>query len=245
MLKIDNFENLSEVELAIYRFILNNDDKISLMRVRDVANGSHTSATSVMRFIKKIGFDSFPEFKLHLKNTALEQASSENGLDSYFDILNKKNFKKDLDDQVERCADLVMNAGTTVFMGLGASGAIGDYASRKMANLGLNSFASTDRSYPIQSRLSKDKVNVIFVLSVSGNTVEMLDVVNSFASDSNTKIVVITSNAQSRVAQKADYLLDYISNDERTHIYHDLSSQIPCVFILELIIKRIRQKQTL
>lgn len=244
MLNIDNFENLSEVELAIYRFIMQNDDKISFMRVRDIANGSHTSPTSVMRFIKKIGFDSFPEFKLYLKKVATEQTTTDN-LDSYFDILNKKNFKKDLDEQVEHCAELVMNAGATVFMGLGASGAIGSYASRKLANLGLNSFSLMDRSYPIQSRLTREKQNIIFVLSVSGNTVEMLDVVNSFVNDPNTKIIVITSNPQGRVAKKADYVLDYISNDERTHIYLDLSSQIPCVFILELIINRIRQKQTL
>lgn len=243
MFKGLDFTDLSEVELAIYHFILANDDKIGFMRVRDIADGSHTSATSVMRFIRKCGYESFPEFKLAVKSVGNKQSSIENGLDDYFDILNRKNFKNDLEMKIDYCADLILEAGTSIFMGLGASGAIGSYASRKIANLGFNSFSLTDRTYPFKTRLNQVRQNVIFVLSVSGNTVEMLDVVNQMKSDDQTKVVVITSDPASPLAQKADYYVDYISHSDRAHVYHDLSSQIPCVFILELIINRVRLKQ--
>lgn len=245
MFKIDDFSELSEVERAIYHFILENDDKIGFMRVRDIATGSHTSPTSVMRFIRKSGYESFPEFKLAFKKAVSQSSSTMNGLDDYFEIINRRNFKNDLELKIEYCAELILAAGTSLFMGIGASGAIASYASRKIANLGFNSFSLTDRTYPFKTRLHSDKPNVIFILSVSGSTVEMLDVVTQMIGDANTKIVVITSNPTSKLVQKADYYVDYVSHNERAHIYQDLSSQLPCVFILELLINRVRQKQVI
>lgn len=51
--------DLSSVEQEIYRFVVNNLDKIPYMRVRDIADGAHVSSTSVFRFVQKIGFHSF------------------------------------------------------------------------------------------------------------------------------------------------------------------------------------------
>lgn len=235
---------LSEVELAIYRFIMAHDHKISYMRVREIAEGSHTSATSVMRFVKKIGFDSFPEFKLALKKQDSPLKTTKSSFDEYFDILNKKNFKSDLEEQINLVAEKMIAAGTVLFLGIGASGAIGTYASRKMANLGLNALSLTDQSYPFKSHLRKDRENILVILSVSGNTSEMIEAVNQIDAGDQTKTVLITSNPASRLANKVDYVLDYVAANERTHIYMDLSSQIPCVFILELIIKRIIDLQT-
>lgn len=241
--KGQDFSELSDVERAIYQYILTNDDKVAFMRVRDIAEGSHTSPTSVMRFIRKCGYESFPEFKLAIKQVGARQPLGSTDLDDYFDSLNRKNFKNDLELKVDYCADLIMASGTTIFMGIGASGAIGSYASRKLANLGFNSFSLTDRTYPFKTRLNPDKQNVIVILSVSGQTVEMLDVVNQMRSEDRTKVIVITSDSASHLAQKADYYVDYISHSDRSHVYHDLSSQLPCVFILELIINRVRLKQ--
>jgi DNA-binding MurR/RpiR family transcriptional regulator len=58
-----DIDKLSGVDLAIYRFIVEHDEQIPYMRVRELARGAHVSNSSVMRFIRKIGYDSFPEFK--------------------------------------------------------------------------------------------------------------------------------------------------------------------------------------
>lgn len=244
-MELPNITDLSEVESAIYRYIIQNDEKIALMRVRDLAEGSHTSPTSVMRFIRKMGFDSFPEFKLHYKQkqTAVHEHSP--SIDSYFDLLNRKNFKNNLEAQVDYFAEAIIRSSPVIFLGLGASGSIASYASRKIANLGYNSFALSDRSYPISSRLDPKKESLLIFLSVSGNTVEMVDIATQFAGNPLVKIGVITSDPTSRLGEKADYLLDYIGNNERAHIYYDLSSQIPSVFLLELIINSVRQKNQL
>ena len=53
-----NLNKLSSVEQEIYRFIVNNLEKIPYMRVRDIADDAHVSSTSVFRFVQK--WDSIP-----------------------------------------------------------------------------------------------------------------------------------------------------------------------------------------
>ena len=47
------------------------------MRVRDIADDAHVSSTSVFRFVQKVGFDSFPEFRFYIK-THLEKSIMKN-----------------------------------------------------------------------------------------------------------------------------------------------------------------------
>lgn len=58
-----DMDKLSDVDLAIYRYIVSHDEKVPYMRVRELAAGACVSNSSVMRFIRKIGYDSFPDRK--------------------------------------------------------------------------------------------------------------------------------------------------------------------------------------
>lgn len=61
-------DRLSEVDMAIYRFFTENVEKVPYMRVRDIATEAHVSNSSVMRFIHKLNYDSFPEFKVSFRS---------------------------------------------------------------------------------------------------------------------------------------------------------------------------------
>ena len=83
-----NLSSLSTVDMSIYRYIEQNSDKVIYMRVRDIAQNAHVSNSSVMRFIHKIGFNSFPEFKAYLKNNNHSSYQVE------VEFINKSNFPK-------------------------------------------------------------------------------------------------------------------------------------------------------
>ncbi|MCU4154297.1 MurR/RpiR family transcriptional regulator, partial [Lactobacillus acidophilus] len=57
-----NLSSLSTVDMSIYRYIEQNSDKVIYMRVRDIAQNAYVSSSSVMLFLHKISFNSFPEF---------------------------------------------------------------------------------------------------------------------------------------------------------------------------------------
>lgn len=62
-----NFAQLSETDLAISKFIIENDHKIGEMSVTDFAKRSLSSKSSVIRFSQKLGFTGYSEMKNYLK----------------------------------------------------------------------------------------------------------------------------------------------------------------------------------
>lgn len=238
------FENLdmntlSSVEQEIYRFIVNNPDKIAYMRVRDIAEKSHTSPTSVFRFINKIGFDSFTEFRLSYKQWLSEahgEDNTENTIEHHLKILSRKNFNQDLAYQIEKVSEILKEADRIVFFGMGSSGSISDYTARKLAGLGYDALSINDYTYPINSHFSKTETNVLMIYSTSGETKEIIELLSGMDNRQNIFCCCITKNRNGGVAQLCDYVIDYRLQDYRRKVFMDLSTQLPALFISELLI---------
>lgn len=67
MLFLDESPKLNETDIAIYRFILNNLEITSFMNVRELAERTHTSTASIIRFCKKFQCAGFSDFKVKLR----------------------------------------------------------------------------------------------------------------------------------------------------------------------------------
>lgn len=103
------FENvdlaqLSETDRHIYRYLADNSRQVPYMRIREIAAASHTSSASVMRFIHKIGYSSFVEFRTNLKLTSAEKEVSPNFLNR-LNSLTLQNFPPNIEMKLEIVAD--------------------------------------------------------------------------------------------------------------------------------------------
>ena len=161
-----NLNKLSAVEQEIYRFIVNHLEKIPYMRVRDIADDAHVSSTSVFRFIQKVGFQSFPEFRFYIKNH-LEKAHFDAhpehlGLEARIKGLNMQIFHPDAEYQIRKLAEAMRDADLILFMGMGASGAIAQYVARKLASLGYFSISIDELTYPIHILIRYELEKEIF-----------------------------------------------------------------------------------
>jgi Transcriptional regulators len=92
-----DIDKLSEVDMAIYRYIVDHDEQVPLMRVRDLARGAHVSNSSVMRFIHKIGYSSFPEFKVSFKSENQDLMRSKSDV---LNIIDRGAFPNDIEKQL-------------------------------------------------------------------------------------------------------------------------------------------------
>ena len=61
------FNDLTTTEQSVYSYILSNEEKVSYMRIRDLAEATHVSTATILRLIKKLGYDGFVEFRTTLK----------------------------------------------------------------------------------------------------------------------------------------------------------------------------------
>lgn len=231
--------SFSSVEVEIYKYIVNNLDKVIFMRVRDIALNANVSSTSVFRFIKKLGFSSFPEFKLYLKSNLSNKTNQETTtaltLSQRMSDLTARNFHPDIEYQLEQAAKKILDADCILFLGMGASGSIADYASRKFANLDYFSLVIQDLTYPISSILKENLNSIVISLSVSGETKELTEAVAGIQKKSNVFTYGITAGKNSSLSRVCDYPIEYVIEEERKNIFFDLSSQMPVVLILETI----------
>lgn len=239
-----NKAELTDVERNIYQYIVENAELVPYQRVRELASNAHVSTSSVLRFLKKMGFDSFSEFKFDFKQKLAKLETEDSFSSLHFDILNPRNFSQDLEYQIEKISEQIFSADNVIFFGMGASGTMAEYVARKLANVGINALSITDPTYPITSHLMEEQSKkMLIVLSTSGNTKEIIETMMLLQKIPNLYKVAITGNLNGKLVGLCDYVIDYHSKQDRMKIYYDLTSQIPAIFILELLVQKIRELQ--
>lgn len=234
-----DLKKLSSVEQEIYRFIFNNLETLPYMRVRDIADSAHVSSTSVFRFVKKIGFNSFPEFKFYLsQQLKVEKPIETNSisLEQHINLLSMNIFHPDVEFQVKKMSQALAHADLIIILGLGASGAIAKYATRKLVSLGYFCLSLDELTYPLHGLLKRNQNNLLLFLSVSGETKELIELISGIDDQKLVMKYCITQNKDSTLSRLCDYSIEYRIKETRRNIYFDLTSQLPTVAILETLI---------
>lgn len=238
-----SIKDLSSVEHEIYVYVTQNTEKVSYMRIRDLAEQTHVSPSSVLRFIQKMGFTSYPEFRYALKQglqkpkgPLADGLKASGGIDQQLAILQREIFHPDVDYQLRNMSRQVAQADCLLFIGMGASGAMARYGARKCASLGLPAISIEDPTFPVRSLLQAGKRNVIVLLSVSGETKELIEMLMLLERSTQQTVYCLTQNHRSTLAQRSDYTIDYAVEEMRREIFLDLSSQLPVMVLLEVMV---------
>lgn len=230
--------DFSSTDLAIYHFLMSNYEDASKMRVRDIAKASHTSAASVMRFVRKLGFNSYPEFIGFLKQSIHEK--SDTGeiefREEVIESLQENQFSFDMQEKLLVLADKIMDADQIVFIGIGISGILCEYAARRLATLGINSFAITDPYYPLALRLHNTTDNLLITISNSGQTPDLIEMMAYYQPLQDFQMVSITGNSDSSLARMSNLVFSHHYTKPRKYGFFDNSTQIPTMFIIESIL---------
>lgn len=139
-------------------------------------------------------------------------------------------------------ADKIYQADNIITIGMGDSAFLAEYAARKMAALGLNTSPVTDPFYPLVFKLENTTNNVIICFSVSGNTTEMVEMINRFVNNDDILLISITGDETSAIAKMSRYSLTYHEQMVRKEAY-DFSSQVPVMYLVEGIVNILIEKE--
>lgn len=233
--KID-FKDLSETEKVIYAYLRENFEKIPYIHMRDIALNAHAGTSSVMRLIHKMGYKSYYDFQEFVSNQQ-KKVAVDNGT---FDLLSVDNYPADMLDKCHLLAQEIAKADSIVFLGLGTSGTICQYARRRFCTLEYNATSMVDATFPIYSRFKSSKNNLIIALSISGETNEILEILQSVKDSQKAKIFSITPNKDSHIAKLSEISINYKVAENRVNLYGDLTSQLPTVFIIETLSRMVQ-----
>lgn len=238
MFGVEEIQSLNELELAVYEYVMLHKNAVSYMRIRELAAEAHVSTTTVIRFCKKMGCDGYAEFKLRMKEyigfkqvAPLSEDFSE--IRTFFDRCETDAFQKKL----EEAAAVIAKTERLIFVGIGNSGYVGQYGARYFTNLGKFSLCISDPFYPINMKDAASTVAMI--LSVSGESRQVVKIANGLKR-SGCRMISITNTEQCTISRLSDVNLPYYITMLRDEDGVDYTSQMPVMYVIEELGKRIR-----
>ena len=233
--------SLSAAEQQIARYITENPEEATLLTVRELAQRTFTSPSSVVRVCRSVGFDGYKELRRALVGelAALgdkgRHAEAElSPADSVRDIVDKvthKNIQSLSDSQlllspdvVEQCVQLLDSCRCVLLFGLGSSLLVAHDIYLKLLRLDKPCVINEDWHAQLLSARYATGQDVGIVFSYSGQTVEVIECMKAMKAN-GAPLIAVTRYYPSEVAKLADYNL-YIAANESLFRNGAMSSRL-------------------
>ncbi|MDE6889904.1 MAG: MurR/RpiR family transcriptional regulator [Eubacterium sp.] len=229
--------SFNQLEMDVYNYILQNEDKVIYMKVRELADAVHVSTTTVLRFCKKAGCEGYSEFRLKLKQELKGSKETELDMDvmamsDFFQRVRTKAFRENM----EEALDYLIRSASVIFVGVGNSSIMGKYGARYFNNVGLLSFAIDDPFTPVFR--GKNEKTTVIALSVSGVTKETILLAERLKRR-GCCLISVTNRADCTLAKMSDCNINYYIPCYNKDDY-DLTSQMAVVFIIEFLGRKLK-----
>lgn len=230
-------KTLNRSEFEVLSFISSNADKIRKMTISDLAKETYVSTTTIIRMCKKLGYAGFSELKYELKRMNKEKLKAD--VNNYNELIKKHLLDVERTcelinkDTIDRIIELITNKNIH-FFGKGLSSIACEYITNQflLINLLAINHTSTHIAY-----LSADKMNendVVFILSLSGETHQSLKVAK-IAKAKGATVVSITNMGINSLSKLADINLYVYAEDDET-VEFDNKSRASVLILFQVIL---------
>lgn len=143
-------ESLNETETYVYNYVVKNTKKVLNESIRELANDTHVSTATVMRFCKKMGCEGFTELKYRLKENVEMQETKEDNVTDQFGYFIEKVRTSDYLDSIQRAAEIIKQSDSILTLGIGTTGDFAKYTSRLLSSMGYCCYGVDGAAYPAQ-----------------------------------------------------------------------------------------------
>ncbi|MEG1381617.1 MAG: MurR/RpiR family transcriptional regulator [Ruthenibacterium sp.] len=244
---------LTPVERRVAEYVAPRLGSIPALNIKQLAQKSHTSEASVIRFCKALGYRGYRDFTLSLSAALGSMRSEESGAAEHYkdirpgDDLNtiienvSYNNRCSIDDtlavldknEVARAVIVLREAARINLYGLGASGLVCQDAAQKFLRIRKNCQAFVDGHSLQTAAALLEQEDVAVLISNSGDTLEILDALH-LVLKSGAKTIAITRYANSPLARQSDIVLR-ISTPEIGFRSGAMGSRIAMLNIVDVI----------
>lgn len=244
----ERWDDFTPSDKKIGEYIIDNPEQIINYNTLQLAEIIQTSQSAIIRFIKKIGYKGYIDFKIDVARSIEE--NSEFLLDdviskdeSIENIISKS--KNNVLSTVEKTYALIDNqriktaveginkANNIYLAGVGSSGLICEDFSYKLQRSGKKVFYQVDAhtNLALVSNICKD--DLLIAISYSGLTKEIL-IASEYAKNIGAKVISISKALNSALANNTDELL-LIPEIEREMRYGAISSRLSSQIITDIL----------
>ncbi len=225
-----------------------------LLSMNELSTLSNVSEPSVVRLYRKLGYASYQELKVALAQEQVSNhyTSTSNQNEIKDEDLANVIFDKIADQlsiamlmtkekinitQMEEAVQIISKARRLFFFGQGLSGTIAEDGAHKFMRIGGTTIAVQDPHYQAIYANHMNSEDVVIVISHSGETVNIIEVVK-MSQKSGAFVIVITSNANTTLAKMADILL--LTQAQETEIRSDaMVSRLVQLALIDTLFTRV------
>ena len=221
-----SYNSLTKSEKKVADFILASPKEVVYMPISEVSSNSSVGDTTVLRFCKKLGFNTYQDFKLSLVQdlTSKELDNSIDSIDDFkiskedsLDELAKKVIGYDMAileetlellnyEELAKAKDAVIKANRIALFGVGASAITGLDVALKFMRIGFNVSCHTELHAQMMYAALLNEDDLAIGISFSGSSKDTNRVLE-IAKEAGAKILCITHHANSPITKISDITL--------------------------------------
>lgn len=143
-------ESLNETEAYVYNYVVKNTKKVLNASIRELANYTHVSTATIMRFCKKMGCEGFTELKYRLKEHVEAQETKEDDVSDQFASFIERVKSSDYLESIHRSAAIIKESDSILTLGIGINSDFAKYTSRLLSHVGYYCYGVDGAAYPVQ-----------------------------------------------------------------------------------------------
>lgn len=253
----NEYYNLTAAEKKAADYVVSHKTETQEMSISELAEKSEVAEATLSRFVRRLGYRGFSEFKMEL---AKALASSEQEFsplsgevhekDSFSDVC-RKLYAADEDAvtqtlrlideaSIRKAADLIEAADKVLCMGQGGSMIIAEEAAHTFATIGSKYFSITDNHTQAIYTATMNEKDLILYFSYSGATRDMMQTLK-VARSRGIKVILITHYPNSPGVQFADLILLCGAKESPLQL-GSIPAKISQLFLLDVLFSEVARR---
>ena len=242
-----SYQRFSDKEKKIADYVLNDPKNIIHLTINQIADDLGLAESTIFRFCQRIGFKGFQAFKISLAaevvaplkdiHEKIEEGDSVRSVTEKVFRSNINTLEETLQivdaDAMERAVHAIMKARKTEFFGSGGSAMIAMDGYHKFIRLGLLVSMNLDSHMQLMAASQLQKDDVAIVISHSGSTTDVLDILRVLK-EKGVTIISVTNFGKSPLSKDADISL-YTVSEETDFRSEALSSRIAQLSLIDAL----------
>jgi len=244
----ERWDEFTPSDKKIGEYIVDNPEQIVNYNTLELADLIDTSQSAIIRFIKKIGYKGYIDFKIDVaksleesndffpdevitKNESIESIISKSKNNVLATV--EKTYALIDTEAIKRAIKDINKANNIYLAGVGSSGLICEDFSYKLQRSGKKVFYQVDAHTNLALVTNIDKDDLLIAISYSGLTKEIL-IASEYAKKVGAKVISISKSLNSTLAHNSNELL-LIPEIEREMRYGAISSRLSSQIITDIL----------
>ncbi|VBB08814.1 sugar isomerase (sis) [Lucifera butyrica] len=248
LLRVEQYANrCTKSETGILNEILRNPQEVAKDTIVEFAAKCEVSEPTITRFVRKIGFKHYTEFRIILsqellrdeikKNQNYDEKKEISGLYEEYCRLLEKSSALISQEILNELIDMMDQATRIKIYGIGASGLTAFETATKLLRVGYSVFAVSDASYMRRDASYSRQGDLIIAFSVSGETRDLVAALE-LAAKHGARIILVSAYEHS-AASKFAHKVVFTSRKDSLPAGHFISSEIAQLFVVDCLYERI------